>query len=140
VSAELRELIYVTVKGGSLSMEETPITGLGGESDEEIALRWRSVILRLSENLIEAASRRNELSPILLGALHNALDQLLLHGQEGDLMALEEWLLVEDGPSALQPAEIPHPTHPWPGPERRAMEERRMGNERRVQPDRRCVA
>jgi len=111
----------------------------GGESDEEIALRWRSVILRLSENLIDAATRRSELSPILLGALHNALDQLLLHGEEGDLMALEEWLLVEDGPRSTAPQETTSrpPTHIWPGPERRASDDRRTGCERRVQAERR---
>src|SRR5688500_15161474 len=121
-------------------MEETPQSHLNGSEDEEqLALRWRRVILRLSENLLDAAAQRSELSPILLGALHNALDQLLLYGEEGDLMALEEWLIVEDcpPPPAPQRGERRLVTHAWPGEERRAKRDRRTINDRRVQGDRR---
>lgn len=63
--------------------------------EEENALRWRRAILRLSEAFMDAADERRELSPILLEALHNALDNLLVHGEAGDLMTLEEWLSME---------------------------------------------
>jgi hypothetical protein len=120
-------------------MEDTPKLHLNGnEEEEQIALRWRCVILRLSENLLDAAAQRSELSPILLGALHNALDQLLLYGEEGDLMALEEWLVVEDcPPPAPRRRERRLVTHAWPGQERRTAQERRATRDRRVQADRR---
>jgi len=63
--------------------------------DDEAALRWRRALLRLSETFLYAAEERRDLSPILLGALHNALEQLLIHGEENDLMALEDWLSHE---------------------------------------------
>lgn len=63
-----------------------------GEADEAAALRWRKTLLRLSETFLDAAQERSDLSPILLEALHNALEQLLIYGDEGVLMALEEWL------------------------------------------------
>ena len=63
--------------------------------DDEAALRWRRALLRLSETFLDAAEERRDLSPILLGALHNALEQLLIHGEEDDLMALEDWLSHE---------------------------------------------
>ena len=114
----------------------------GDFNEDEVALRWRRVILRLSENLLDAASQRSELSPILLGALHNALDQLLLYGEEGDLMALEEWLVAED----VTPRDSP-PTgerrvavYPWPGSERRTGQDRRTCCERRTRADRRGVS
>lgn len=60
--------------------------------DAEAALRWRLALLRLSETFLDAAQERRDLSPILLSALQNALEQLLVHGDEADLMALEDWL------------------------------------------------
>jgi hypothetical protein len=68
--------------------------------DDQAALRWRQALLRLSETFLDAAEERRDLSPILLGALHNALEQLLIHGNEDDLMALEEWLSHEAPPPA----------------------------------------
>ncbi|HVF11286.1 MAG TPA: hypothetical protein VNA16_10805 [Abditibacteriaceae bacterium] len=118
-------------------MAEIPSAEDDAAFDDEVALRWRRVILALSENLMDAASQRSELSPILLGALHNALDQLLLHGEEGDLEALEEWLMMEAPSGTLEQAEVRPPTHAWPGPERRAGPDRRICPERRTQPDRR---
>lgn len=66
-------------------------------SEETHALRWRSAILRLSEAFMDAADERRDLSPILLEALHNALDNLLVYGEADDLMVLEEWLSMEEG-------------------------------------------
>jgi hypothetical protein len=64
--------------------------------EETHALRWRKAILRLSEAFMDAADERKDLSPILLEALHNALDNLLVYGEAGDLMVLEEWLSMEE--------------------------------------------
>lgn len=66
----------------------------GGErmEDEADALRWREAILKLSRNLMEASAKRSELSPFLMEAMHSALDNLLVHGREDDLLVLEEWL------------------------------------------------
>ena len=64
--------------------------------EEEHALRWRRAILRLSETFMDAADERRDLSPILLEAMHNALDNLLVYGEAGDLMVLEEWLSMEE--------------------------------------------
>ncbi|HEX8552098.1 MAG TPA: hypothetical protein VF681_11160 [Abditibacteriaceae bacterium] len=64
--------------------------------EEAHAIRWRRAILRLSEAFMDAADERQDLSPILLEALHNALDNLLFYGESGDLMVLEEWLSMEE--------------------------------------------
>ncbi len=110
--------------------------------DDAAALRWRHALLRLSETFLDAAEERRDLSPILLGALHNALEQLLIHGEEADLMALEDWLSHE-GEAATSTSESD-------GDERRTSdflmagengiyngEERRVGNDRRSQEERR---
>ena len=55
-------------------------------------MRWRHALLHLSETYLTAAEERRDLSPILLGTLHNALEQLLIHREEADLMAFEDWL------------------------------------------------
>jgi hypothetical protein len=60
--------------------------------DAAAAQRWRQAILKLSNSMREAADEREHLSPVLMEALHNALENLLLLGDEADLMALEEWL------------------------------------------------
>ena len=100
-----------------------------GIDESEAALRWRRALLRLSENFMSAADERSDLSPILLGALHNALEQLLIYGEEGDLMALEEWL------SEGEPTAAPLIA----GQERRAPSDRRAGQERRTGTDRRTT-
>ncbi len=74
-------------------------TSLGNDLEERTALRWRRAILRLSETLLSAADERSDLSPILLEAMHNALENLLVYGEEHDLMALEEWLIEGDSQS-----------------------------------------
>lgn len=66
------------------------------EYEETMALRWRSAILRLSETFMDAADERSDLSPYLLEAMHNALNNLLVYGEADDLMVLEEWLSMED--------------------------------------------
>lgn len=66
---------------------------LACESDEErTALRWRSTVLRLSDHFTATAAAHPDLAPVLLEALGNALEQLLLFGRERDLALLEEWL------------------------------------------------
>lgn len=74
--------------------------------DDARALRWRTAILKLSENFREAADVRHDLSPILMEALHNALENLLLLGDEADLLALEEWLDLENAARESMTSEI----------------------------------
>jgi hypothetical protein len=121
------------------------ISGLwNAESDEPIddqaALRWRQALLRLSETFLDAAEERRDLSPILLGALHNALEELLIRGNEEDLMALEDWLGHEaPPPPPIQEAVSEAARAIFSGAERRNASDRRSGNERR-QGDRRQSA
>ncbi len=65
------------------------------ENEQQNALRWRRAILKLSETLLSAADEHRHLSPIFLEAMHSALENLLVYGDERDLMALEEWLTEE---------------------------------------------
>lgn len=110
--------------------------------DDEAALRWRHALLRLSETFLDAAEERRDLSPILLGALHNALEQLLIHGEEADLMALEDWLSHEAQPSTPDSERrtsdflMAGESGIYNGAERRSGTDRRSQNERR-QADRR---
>jgi len=64
--------------------------------DDASVQRWRNAILRLSEAMVSAAGARADLSPLLLEALNNALENLLLYGEEADLESLEEWLDAGD--------------------------------------------
>ena len=89
-----------------------PAPGLSGRPDdrataeeEAAARRWREIILKLSDTLREAADQRSDFSLFLMEALHNALENLLLLGQEADLIALEEWLDHENSTHA-PPASI----------------------------------
>lgn len=115
--------------------------------DDEAALRWRSALLHLSETFLDAAQERRDLSPILLSALQNALEQLLVHGEEADLMALEEWLGHETQPApqterntariAGRTRQTSLAAHTLPaGVERRSLNDRRSQTDRR-QGDRR---
>ena len=97
----------------------TDDTSIAGESaaadsasqDEEIiALRWRRAILKLSETLMDAAGERSDLSPILMEAMHNALEKLLVYGEEDDLMTLEEWL-SEESPDSEEHSSLPENPH-----------------------------
>jgi hypothetical protein len=112
--------------------------------DDEAALRWRRALLRLSETFLDAAQERRDLSPILLSALQNALEQLLVHGEEADLMALEEWL-GHEVPSTQNAVSDPArktslAAHTLPaGIERRALRERRSSITDRRQGDRRTL-
>jgi hypothetical protein len=65
------------------------------ENEQQNALRWRRAILKLSETLLSAADKHRDLSPIFMEAMHYALENLLVYGDERDLMALEEWLTEE---------------------------------------------
>lgn len=118
--------------------------------DDAAALRWRHALLRLSETFLDAAEERRDLSPILLGALHNALEQLLIHGEEADLMALEDWLgheasipgnssaLLDDDREERRTADflMAGENGAYNGVDRRNSGQRRSGTERR-QVDRR---
>jgi hypothetical protein len=102
------------------------------EIDDLAALRWRRALLRLSETFLDAAEERRDLSPILLGALHNALEELLIHGKEDDLMALEEWLGHEaPPPDPIEAAVSEAARAMFSGSERRNAGDRRAGEERR---------
>jgi len=78
------------------TLTTAPETTVPDDLNDEVALRWRRAILRLSETFLDAAGERSDLSPFLLEAMHNALNNLLVYGEAGDLMALEEWLSMED--------------------------------------------
>jgi len=56
------------------------------------ALRWRDVLLRLSDNMMHASRVRPELAPILFDALDHAIEMLLTQGCEDQLLRLEQWL------------------------------------------------
>ncbi|BCM89170.1 hypothetical protein IAD21_01014 [Abditibacteriota bacterium] len=70
---------------------EFPPIGDGTEASEAV-LRWRRVVLSLSEEFSRAAQRHPHLAPIFMEAMGNLLEQLLLFGREEDVMALDEWL------------------------------------------------
>jgi hypothetical protein len=80
------------VSGQGIGPEDSTPTS----EEEALALRWRKTILRLSEAFMDAADERTDLSPFLLEALHNALDNLLVYGDADDLLAIEEWLSMEE--------------------------------------------
>ena len=81
---------------------EKPVFGFGnsalsslvpGEYDEDhTAMRWRRTMLRLSDHFTSTATAHPELASVLLEALGNSLEQLLLFGRQRDLEMLEEWL------------------------------------------------
>lgn len=58
----------------------------------EAVLRWRRVVLSLSDEFSRAAKRYPHLAPIFMEAMGNLLEQLLLFGREEDVVALDEWL------------------------------------------------
>lgn len=107
-------------------------TGDNDAADDRAALRWRQALLRLSETFLDAAEERRDLLPILLGALHNALEQLLIHGNEDDLMALEEWLSHEaPPPPPIEQAVSDAARALFAGEERRNTSDRRAAIDRR---------
>ena len=65
-----------------------------GDNSEEHqgVLRWRRVVLNLSDEFSRAAQRHPHLAPIFMEAMGNLLEQLLLFGREEDVLALDEWL------------------------------------------------
>lgn len=82
-----------------MAVTESSQAALASEDQDETALRWRRAILDLSETFLCACDERSDLSPILMEAMHSALENLLVYGEANDLMALEEWLHEEkDGP------------------------------------------
>ena len=68
-----------------------PAPGDGTEESEAV-LRWRRVVLSLSDEFSRAAQRHPHLAPIFMEAMGNLLEQLLLFGREEDVLALDEWL------------------------------------------------
>ena len=60
--------------------------------DEQFYTRCRRAILRLNDQLVKAAEERSEFAPFLIEAMRNAMVALLEHGDEGDLLLLEQWL------------------------------------------------
>jgi hypothetical protein len=62
------------------------------DSEARIALRWRSTVLRLSDHFTAASASHPELAPVMMEALGNALEQLLLFGRTRDLDLIEDWL------------------------------------------------
>lgn len=58
--------------------------------------RWRHVLLRLGDRIGEDARRHGHLAPYLAEAFQHAVAQLLLMGEDRDLMALNDWLEEED--------------------------------------------
>lgn len=68
--------------------------------DEYFYTRCRRAVLRLSEQLVKAAAERNDFAPFLLEAMHNAMSELLQHGDESALILLEQWLDEENADQA----------------------------------------
>ena len=60
--------------------------------ENEAASHWRDVLLRLSEEMMYASRLRPDLAPILRAALDHAIEILLTHGCEEQLIRLEQWL------------------------------------------------
>ena len=58
--------------------------------DPEV-LRWRNVILRLNERIVEDARQYREWAPYLSEAFSHAVFRLLM-GDKNDLVALSDWL------------------------------------------------
>jgi hypothetical protein len=74
-----------------------PLAGAGSAGHwlpeaERTVLRWRGTVLRLSDHFTATAAAHPHLAAVLLEALGNALEQLLLFGREDDLALLEAWL------------------------------------------------
>ena len=57
-----------------------------------VAKLWRTVLIDLSSTFTQAAATSPRLASVLLEALDNSLEHLLLFGKEGDLLALQEWM------------------------------------------------
>lgn len=67
------------------------------EEDEDIsALRWRRVLLHLSEVMLDSAREHDRLAHVMTAALNHAIERLLVHGDDADLIALEDWLGEHD--------------------------------------------
>ncbi len=73
-----------------LNAEPAPISD--GTEEGDAILRWRRVVLNLSDEFSRAAQRHPHLAPIFMEAMGNLLEQLLLFGREEDVIALDEWL------------------------------------------------
>jgi hypothetical protein len=67
--------------------------------DEQFYARCRRAILRLNDQLVKAAEERSEFAPFLIEAMRNAMAALLEHGDERDLILLEQWLDEETEPA-----------------------------------------
>jgi hypothetical protein len=57
-----------------------------------LAKLWRTVLIDLSSTFTQAAATSPQLASVLLEALDNSLEHLLLFGKESDLLALQEWM------------------------------------------------
>jgi hypothetical protein len=125
-------------KGSLETVNDPTLNGMMSDADDSSdavteqetvrAERWRRAILGLSENLRRAAEERPELSNVLMEAMHNALEQLLVYGEENEILSLEEWLELETADLPERPAFV----------ERRAGQDRRQGDRRSVA-DRRSI-
>lgn len=84
----------------ALTLSDTPLLRTDGlimeKEDEQFYGRCRRAILRLNDQLVQAAAERSEFAPFLLEAMRNAMAELLEHGDERDLMLLEQWLDEEN--------------------------------------------
>jgi hypothetical protein len=60
--------------------------------DARFYTRCRNAVLRLSDNLPQAADQGFDYAPFLLEAMNTAMTNLLEHGDERDLLLLEQWL------------------------------------------------
>lgn len=132
----LEAAVHQLLSGFRAPQSNVPAPNEGDQTDDQVddqaALRWRHALLRLSETFLDAAEERRDLSPILLGALHNALEQLLIHGNEQDLMSLEEWLGHEaPPPKPIESAVTEAARAAVSETERRLSQDRRSGDRRR---------
>ena len=124
VAAEIKRFSMTSFSPSADAQRSTESDTGGKLSEEELSLRWRTAILRLSANLQTAAEQRSYLTPVLLEALNYALNQLLQHGNDYYIEQLEEWLDYEESSSV-------NAQERRSGSDRRLMQERRSGQERR---------
>ncbi len=78
---------------------QPPVERIFMENEEyQFYARCRRAILLLNAQLVKAAAERSEFAPFLLEAMGNAMSELLEHGDERDLLLLEQWLDEENEP------------------------------------------
>lgn len=98
------ETNYQTANFKSVGFSNVPLEsllssvecGVMDKEDDQFYSRCRRAILLLNAQLVKAAEERSEFAPFLLEAMGNAVSELLEHGDQRDLLLLEQWLDEEN--------------------------------------------